>query len=287
MPPAVARQPAAPAPPAEPLPDACCANCDSRLAGPFCHACGQRDTDHLASVREFFAHAAEVAVGYDSRLLRTARALFTRPGLLTAEYAAGRRARYASPLQVYLVGAALLFATTSVRPMVTYEASPKRFHVGIATMSVHDGLAAAEVARIEGRAVSDELFNERFVATTTKRLSTFLVLLVPGLALLVAVAFLRDRHPFAQHVLFALHWSAFFLSVLALSHMMPRVVMHTPLTIVPLFGGSAWYFVSALRRAYDIGWMGATLRGIPLFLVYVNIILLWLQFVTAYTLRHL
>jgi len=285
--PVVERPPALPATTAEQLSDAHCANCDSRLAGPYCHACGQRDTDHLASVREFLAHLAEVAVGYDSRLLRTARALFTRPGELTAEYVAGRRARYASPLPTYLLAAALLFATTSVRPIVRFLPETQRFHSEIATMGNTSQLTPATIARVRARGMSLDLFGERFANESTKRLSTFLVLLLPVIALLVAGTFIGSKRPFAHHMLFALHWSSFYLILLAALQLVPHGMLHSTPLILANLGGSLLYFVIALRRAYGIGWLGSLLRGVPLFFTYVSIIVMWLKYVTEYTARHL
>jgi len=264
-----------------------CGNCGTALAGAFCHTCGQRDRDHLASVREFFAHMAEVAVGYDSRLLRTARALFAQPGLLTAEYVAGRRARYASPMQMYLLAAALLFATTSVRPIVRFVPETQRFHSEIATMGNTAQLSPATVARARARGMSLDLFGERFANESTKRLSTFLVLLLPVLAMLVAATFVGSGRPFAHHALFAMHWSSFYLILLAALQLVPHGTLHTTALIVGVFGGSQLYFVMALRRAYGIGWLASLLRGVPLFSMYVTIIVMWLKYVTEYTARHL
>lgn len=264
-----------------------CDNCGAALAGPYCHECGQRDRDHLATVKEFFAHVAEVAVGYDSRLLRTARALFTQPGLLTAEYIAGRRARYAAPLQTYLLAAALLFASATVRPIVTFNPVTHTFRSGIATLGVEHRLTPDDVAEIRARGMPVELFGERVSAATTSHLSTFLALIVPLFALAVAATFLRSGRPFAHHVLFALHWTAFNLFIVALLQLFPRQrIMGAPVLLALLvlpFG----YLVLALRRVYGSGWPGAIARAAPLFLAYQAMLLSWLNFVTVFTRNHI
>jgi hypothetical protein len=264
-----------------------CENCGAVLAGPYCHQCGQRDVDHLASVREFAAHLAEVVVGYDSRLLRTVRVLFTRPGFLTAEYVAGRRVRYIPPLQLYLGAAALLFATNVWRPMVTFNPATRSFRSGLATFGVTNVLTRAELAEIAAKGMSLELFGERFANSTTSHLSTFLVLLVPVFALCVAAAFVGSRRPFAHHVLFSLHWSAFSLCVLALLQLVPARLTRTPVGLIIDFGVPLAYFIVAMRRAYHSSWQSAADRGIVLYLVYQFILVAWLNFVTVYTRHHL
>jgi hypothetical protein len=269
------------------LPPDRCGNCDALLAGPYCHQCGQRDVDHLASVREFFRHLAESLLGYDSRLLRTARALFTRPGFLTAEYIAGRRARYASPLQTYLVAAALLFASGAWRPIVTFDPVTRDFRSGMATIGVYNRLSDEDVSTIREHGMSLELFGERFANATTSHLSTFLVLIVPVFALLIAVTFLGSRRPFAHHILFALHWSAFYLTVLALLQLLPRRLFMNPVALLVIFGWPLLYFMLAVRRAYVTGWPATLLRGVALFLMYQVLLVVWLNLITTYTRHHL
>ena len=59
---------------------------------------------------EFF----DSVIGWDSRLVRTLRLLFSSPGALTEEFVAGRRARYIGPLRLYLIASVLFFATYSL-----------------------------------------------------------------------------------------------------------------------------------------------------------------------------
>jgi hypothetical protein len=257
------------------------------LAGTYCHQCGQRDVDHLASVREFLRHLAESLLGYDSRLLRTARALFTRPGFLSAEYIAGRRARYASPLQTYLVAAALLFASGYWRPIVTFDSVTRNFRSGMATIGVFNRLSDADVATIQAHGMSLELFGERFANATTSHLSTFLVLIVPLFALLTAITFLGGRRPFAHHLLFALHWSAFYLTVLAFLQLLPRRLYANPLVLLVIFGWPLLYFVLAVRRVYLTRWPATVLRGVALYITYQVLLIVWLNLITTYTRHHL
>jgi hypothetical protein len=90
--------------PPVPLPLArSCANCGATLDGEFCSACGQRDEPHVHSVGHFFSEAFESITHADSRLWRTLWFLLARPGLLTQQFFAGRRARYLPPFRLYLV----------------------------------------------------------------------------------------------------------------------------------------------------------------------------------------
>ena len=89
-----------------------CANCDSPGAGRYCGHCGQRLDVHLHSVGHFMGEAAEVLTHSDSSLWNTLWPLLTRPGELTREFIAGRRARHLQPFRLYLV-ASVLFLTVA------------------------------------------------------------------------------------------------------------------------------------------------------------------------------
>lgn len=78
-----------------------CANCDAALQGPFCHACGQAAHPHRSLVHmiEEFVHGI---LHFDTKAWRTLPLLVFRPGTLTRNYVYGKRARYISPLALFL-----------------------------------------------------------------------------------------------------------------------------------------------------------------------------------------
>ena len=78
-----------------------CLNCGAALAGPFCSQCGQNAHPHrkLTHVFEEFLHGL---VHFDTKAWRTLPMVAFRPGTLTRNYVYGRRARYISPLALFL-----------------------------------------------------------------------------------------------------------------------------------------------------------------------------------------
>jgi hypothetical protein len=97
---------------------AACLNCGAQLGGQFCGSCGQRDIPPYPSVRELAIDAALEFSGWDGRLASTLRALVLRPGLLTHEFLEGRRARYISPLRLYLMASLAYFVLSAAAPNV-------------------------------------------------------------------------------------------------------------------------------------------------------------------------
>lgn len=85
-----------------------CANCDTPLRSHFCENCGQsahmhRTVGHLV---EEFTHGL---LHIDTKTWRTLPKLIFQPGTLTREYVHGKRARYITPLAMFLFTMFLMF----------------------------------------------------------------------------------------------------------------------------------------------------------------------------------
>ncbi len=95
-----------------------CLNCGTSLAGDYCSQCGQRDIPPYPSVRDLVIDAFWELSGWDGRFASTVRALVQRPGMLTREFLEGRRARYLSPLRLYLMASLVYFVLEASAPDV-------------------------------------------------------------------------------------------------------------------------------------------------------------------------
>lgn len=81
--------------------DGKCLNCGAEITGPFCAQCGQASHPHrsLTHVVEEFLHGV---LHFDTKAWRTLPMVIFRPGTLTRNYVYGKRARYISPLALFL-----------------------------------------------------------------------------------------------------------------------------------------------------------------------------------------
>ena len=86
-----------------------CSNCGAALEGKFCANCGQPAHIHrtLGHMVEEFLHGL---LHFDTRAWRTLPKLVFRPGTLTHDYIHGKRAKYISPLAMYLLVVFTMFA---------------------------------------------------------------------------------------------------------------------------------------------------------------------------------
>ena len=95
-----------------------CLNCGSELQGPFCSRCGQRAIAAYPTIQEMFGDAWHELSGYDGRFVRTFRRLLGQPGALTLDVLEGRRARYISPVRLYLMASVIYFICAASVPNI-------------------------------------------------------------------------------------------------------------------------------------------------------------------------
>ncbi len=86
-----------------------CANCSTRFQGHFCPQCGQKAHIHrsLAAIGHDIMHGV---LHLDGKLWATLPLLTFKPGELTRRYIAGERAKFVSPMAMFLFTVFAMFA---------------------------------------------------------------------------------------------------------------------------------------------------------------------------------
>jgi len=95
-----------------------CLNCGTELAGAYCHACGQKGHLHR-TIGAFMHDLLHGALHFEGKLWRTLPMLVFKPGKLTRRYIDGERARFVSPMALFLFGVFLMFAVFQVVGVTT------------------------------------------------------------------------------------------------------------------------------------------------------------------------
>ncbi len=90
-----------------------CLNCGTSLAGPHCHHCGQRADIHrsFGAIGHDLVHAI---FHFEGKIWNTLPLLTWRPGDLTRRYIHGERARFISPLALFLFAVFLTYAVLAL-----------------------------------------------------------------------------------------------------------------------------------------------------------------------------
>jgi Protein of unknown function (DUF3667) len=203
-----------------------CKNCLGLLTGRYCANCGQRADVHVPSTRELVHEALEGLTHSDSRLWRTLLLLWFRPGALTEEFLAGRRAISLPPFRLYLIISVAFFLIVSVsqgsdiqflqldtadHPADTNASlsgktcdSVTIFNNAYPDWDRRIRRACTEIQRDNAKALKTNL-----LAALPKAMFVFL----PLVAFLHMLLYWRPRRRYAEHLVFFLHLQAVFFSV--------------------------------------------------------------------------
>lgn len=100
-----------------------CLNCGHPLdlSDVYCSYCGQLNTKKKLSLSDFFGEFIASIVNYDSRLRHTVKDLLFRPGIITKNFVAGQRLKYANPFRFFLSTSIIYFLLQGLISTITGE----------------------------------------------------------------------------------------------------------------------------------------------------------------------
>ena len=265
-----------------------CGNCLSAVTGLYCAHCGQKQKSAVRHVGQLAGEFCNDVLNLDAKLLRTLKPLLFKPGFLSLEYFAERRARYVSPLKLYfLLSLIAFFLIQRSVDVADDDEAPIRVEGQAAEGSLTIGNFNGRPWHAKTNPIrlawlpdaGNELINERLsrLEDTVKRRDwtqllhaglaatpQALLVLLPFFALLLKLAYWFKRRLFMEHLIVALHNHAFLmLAITALT-----VLSGTSSWATGLAGWSAatgllnaaitlWiplYFLLVLKRVYGQGW---------------------------------
>jgi thiamine biosynthesis protein ThiS len=252
-----------------------CPTCGGLVSGKFCPDCGEKKSSAAdLSIRHFFTHALGEFLHYDSKIFRSFRLLFTRPGFLTSEYLRGCRKPYLHPFQLFFVANLVYFI---LQPLTTWSGLKAWLNVQTHMMS-YSSLAARLVAhRMVAKGMTELEINRAFDHAVDIQARSLVVLIVPLFALVLSVLEWRKRRFFGEHLVSSLHFTAYYLIavfivifgggtlvVRALSLFgVPIHVADLRFVMAPLaYLAIACYSFVALRAVYGDSVMAAAMKAI-------------------------
>ena len=249
-----------------------CPNCGTPRTGHFCANCGQKAAPLAPTLASFMHEFTHEVVNVDGKIFRSVRLLLTRPGFLTREIFAGRRASYLSPIRLYLIASILAFAAMTFFNSfgeVNFEYTP----------SPGETVDPAVVERMS------EV--ERTVSTAlTVWVPRAMFVLVPLFAGLVMLVRRRGGHTYPQHLYFALHVHAVGFFAIALNSSLEPFLRlpngeSAPGLILALY--IVVYFFFAFRRVYETTIWGTLWRTVSVALLYSVALMLTVAAIVAPT----
>jgi hypothetical protein len=220
-----------------------CLNCNTRLHGKFCHACGQKATPANVKLHDFVHEATHEFLHLDGKILHTLKLLVTRPGQLTVEFLDGRRARYISPLRVYLTFSLIFFTLAALLPRGLEGAMQvKKDGTGLKGDTEFERRLERGFGKIDQH---PELLGEAVLHHLTK----VMFVLMPVFALIVWAFYRRQQRFYIPHLYYSVHFHAFVFLVMSVYVIVNRLGVPKPVTASVILTVIPYHFL-ALRRVY-------------------------------------
>jgi len=255
--------------------DSVCGNCAAPLYGPYCASCGQHQHASAQPLWALLHDAWHDLTHLDGRILTTLRRLIARPGDLTREYLAGRRARYAPPFRLYLVISIVFFALQS---LTAHEANER-------LVSADGGKDNCEVLVLGSPSLTRVLRDvcRKVTAdggTSAKQafhanLPRMMFFFLPLVAAVMLLLYWKPRRFFIEHLVLVLHNHAALFTLLMGEALLSWLERSLPATASvvgvaqTLLGAYAIYYVyRAMRVVYGQSRRRTLLKMVPLGLAY-------------------
>ena len=230
-----------------------CLNCGKPLMGSYCGNCGQEAKELRRPFFRLSREAISSLFELDGRSFRTLFYLLTKPAHLSKEYFSGRRMQYTPPLRLFLVISVSFFLLvsfyTSIRSMegilsANHEISGEE--VSASTDDEEDPLAPT-LAFVES--INLPFFDEQtntnlrramnaqaetninsmiedpseFFRGYLEYITVFILLMIPLLALIQKLIYIRSGHFYVEHLVLTLHNHAFIISIVFVNSLIDLV----------------------------------------------------------------
>lgn len=244
-----------------------CVACGADLSGQYCSACGEQAGHHDYSLKHFAEEALETFAHVDGRVFSSFLSLVTRPGLLAANFLAGRRRWQIGPLQLFVTCNVIYFL---MQPLTAFAPFTSTLEMQTKERPWSAMASRMVAARLEARHITLDAYASRFDDTAHLQGKSLVILMVPMFALGTWALYGRSRRFYAEHLVIAFYIVAFLMlwmgiSTLALTPPVLYAVRHhwsdsfietTTSTLIAL-PFAVYLFASGRRLVQESPWQTA------------------------------
>ena len=232
-----------------------CMNCHRETVGDdvqYCHYCGQSTVKLNQSFKNVSIRAFHELFDIDGRVIKTLRAILTKPGFLSKEYCGEKRQRYTPPLRMYLVFSVVFFLSVEL-----IQTSPSKTHDQIGIFLLPLGII-------------DQLPRLMFI-------------MLPVFAGLIQLVF---RNTFYIHnLVFSLHIHSFNYFILTLALLMQSVIKHdgvVAIVILSLLLTLPVYLYISIKRFFNQSWQRTIIKSTIIATLYLSCLSVGMELVKRY-----
>jgi len=264
-----------------------CLNCGHSFAGRYCNNCGEKVyEEHDKKLAHLFHEAFHFLTHFDNKFFRSLKLVFTRPGLVSKEFTAGKRKAYYSPFSMFLVAIFLYLLFPQLQglnvPFNTHLSNSSAVGIHFETQWASAKTSGGHLTMAELAAHFDHL--------SPKVAKVLLIILIPLTALILALFFRKKKHYFFDHFILASEYLSFF--VFFVFFLLPVLFKLTNLVanvggvgddnlpfVVLQVLGCWWVAAAAMKRFYRVGIWKAVLLGMLFLLMFLLIVFYLYRFI--------
>lgn len=236
-----------------------CHDCGAAVTYHYCAVCGQETRLHVPSAGEFLHEFIGHYVAFEGKLWKTLWLLLCKPGRLTADYLAGRRARYVAPLRLYLTFSLLFFAMLKFSGAELFQSDPEPEKPAAASAQAAPKPAVVVfgkentkwTSKLDAFEAMDNADKRRVVKDAFFGYGPYaLFCLLPLFAAWLKLLYPGSGRRYGEHLLFALHSNAVAYIMLALLVLLPWeplkalavfwLLAYLPIAMQRVYGGRRW-----------------------------------------------
>jgi hypothetical protein len=276
-----------------------CGNCDSPLFGRYCAQCGQHAHDSARSLGALLHDGWHVVTHLDGRFWSTMHLLLLRPGQLTREYFAERRARYVPPVRLYLVLSLLVFAlaslTAHVQSSTLRPGGPSTPNHAVDLDLRQMGITPKDCSKVMSswpwlqqalRASCErnvESGGKEVLHAARANLPRMMFVFLPLMAAVMLLLYWFPRRFYVEHLVFFLHNHAALFLAMTLPMLLSLLAGAVPalarletasVAVVALY--APWYVYRSMRVVYGQGRLLTLLKIAFVSLAYVTFLMITL-----------
>ncbi|OFY63176.1 MAG: hypothetical protein A3H98_12465 [Bacteroidetes bacterium RIFCSPLOWO2_02_FULL_36_8] len=261
-------------------PEIPCENCGTTLKPDFqfCPKCGQENSGTPLTIKALLKDLIGEFFSLDSKFLRSIKPLLIKPGFLTIEFFSGKRAKYISPLKLYLNISLVYFLVLSFGKTPEMKVSFKHNEPNV-TQSDTTGIENKNTWRINPdfiekkfKKIDKNLFWEKF----NSFLSPMVFFLLPAFALILMLLFYKSAKSYVRHFVLSLHFHSFVFTVFTFYVLINRLI-HLKYFLPALFIIVFWNLLMCLKKIYNQKWIVAVFKFFTLMGIYTLVFVIFLS----------
>ena len=185
-----------------------CKSCGTQFQGRFCNNCGEKVYHpHDKSLSHFIEEAFHFITHFDTKIFRSLRLIFSKPGFLAMEYCEGSRRKYFSPVSMFMIGVVIYLLFPVLQGLnisfSNHISNNNSFHFHLIQRWAEHKASVEQITL--------EQLAEKFDHLSPKFSKVLLLVLIPLSALALSLLFRGKKKYFFDHLMLAAEINAIIL----------------------------------------------------------------------------